>query len=161
MRPATSALPWPGLGVSTALALPPGMSASEMVLAVGRDSPASELIDAGAALIQALDAAAAGPDTAFWLWFRDVCDWRLMLAEGRLLRYGSRIAQDRIRKTMSETGEYAPLTPAHVGVGRADAPSVKAIRSALWTGPGIHGVRIRDNVLNGVRVKRAYVYRVA
>ncbi|MDX1393277.1 MAG: hypothetical protein R3195_02755 [Gemmatimonadota bacterium] len=125
------------------------------------DAPARELVDAGAALITALDAAGASPDVAFWLWFANAGEWRLLLAEGRLLQYGSRIALSRIRRMLTGDGEYEPLSPDLIGVSDGDAPAVKVLRSALWTGPGIHDLRIRDNVLNGVRVRRAYVYRIA
>jgi len=77
------------------------MSSSDTVLIGGADAPPQELVDAGAALIRALDAAAAGPDVAFWLRFQDAGDWRLLLAEGRLLRHGLRVAQDRIRRLLS------------------------------------------------------------
>jgi hypothetical protein len=136
------------------------MSSRDTVLTGEADAPPRELVDAGAALIQALDAAAAGPDVAFWLRFPDGADWRLLLAEGRLLRHGSRVAQDRIRRLLSIVEDCSPLSPDLIGVSRGEAPAVRVLRSALWTGPGIHGVRIRDNVLNGVRVRRAYVYRV-
>ena len=125
------------------------------------EAPAPELVDAGAALIAALDAAGAGPDVAFWLWFRDVDDWRLLLAEGRLLQHGSRIAYGRIRRMLADPDSDLSLEPDLVGVATGEAPAVAVLRSAISTGPGIHDVRIRDNVLNGVRVRRAYVYRIA
>ena len=124
-------------------------------------APPRELVDSGIALIAALDAAAAGPDVAFWLWFPKVEAWRLLLAEGRLLQHGSRIALSRIGRMLSGNADFEPLTPDVVGVSTGDAPVVRVLRSALWTGPGIHDLRIRDNVLNGVRVRRAYVYRIA
>jgi hypothetical protein len=130
----------------------------------GRESnPAkltAELVDAGESLVGALDAAGAGPDTAFWLWFRDVSGWRLVLDGGRLVKHGSKIAQSRIRRLLDESDRFDPLTMSHVGVAKRRARVVQTLRSALRTGPGIHGVRIHDNVLNGVRVQSAYVYRI-
>ncbi len=121
---------------------------------------AAGLVEAGASLLEALDAAGAAPDTAFWLRFRDVDDWRLVLGGGRLVRHGPRIAHSRIRRILAESARFDPLTMQLIGVAKPDAQVVRILRSALRTGPGIHGVRIRDNVLNGVRVQEAYVYRV-
>jgi hypothetical protein len=118
------------------------------------------LIEAGESLVRALDAAGAGPESAFWLWFRDVADWRLVLGGGPLAQYGSKIGQSRIRSLLDESDSFDPLTMAQIGVAKPDARVIRIMRSALRTGPGIHGVRIRDNVLNGVRIQRAYIYRI-
>lgn len=120
----------------------------------------AELVDAGESLVSALDAEGAGPETAFWLWFRDVAGWRLVLDGGRLTRHGPRIAQARIRRLLDESDCFAPLSMEHIGVAKRGARVVETLRAALRTGPGLHGVRIHDNILNGVRVQRAYVYRI-
>ncbi len=121
---------------------------------------AAGLVEAGASLLKALDSSEEEPDTAFWLWFRDVGDWRLVLGGGRFIRYGSKIAHSRIHRLLAESTHFDPLTIAQIGVAKRDARVVRILRSAVQTGPGIHGVRIHDNVLNGVRIRRAYIYRV-
>lgn len=120
-----------------------------------------ELVDEGARLVRLLDAERAGPDTAFWLWFRDVGDWRLMLSGGDLMRGGPASARGRVRRHLANRETFRRLSENRVGIARADARSVEVIEGAVQTGPGIHGVRIPDNVFNGVRLRGAYVYRVA
>lgn len=127
----------------------------------GSEELPAELTAAGESLLHALDAAGAGPDMAFWLWFRDIAEWRLVLGGGRLVRHGPQIAQSRIRRLLAESPRFDPLTMALIGIPRRGARVTETMRSALRTGPGIHGVRLHDNVLNGVRVQRAYIYRIA
>ncbi|MDX1578230.1 MAG: hypothetical protein R3266_07085 [Gemmatimonadota bacterium] len=111
-------------------------------------------------LIETLDAAGRGPDAAFWLWFPDVEDWRLMFAGGPLFEGGAKAAHRRLRETVQQLGRPGGLQLKHLGVAKEDARSVALIREAVYTGPGIHGIRIRDNVIGGRRIRRAYVYRV-
>lgn len=121
--------------------------------------PTPELIAAGEALVRALDARGLAPGVAFWLWFRDVRDWRLVLAGGTLAEAGAREALVTIREILREQEDTRALTPLDVGVKDEDHRAVRAVRTAISTGPGIHGVRIRDNTVAGIRLQRAFVYR--
>lgn len=111
-------------------------------------------------LLETLDAQGHGPDTAFWIWFRDVEDWRLMFSGGDLLRYGHKAAKRRAESVLAELAGTVDLAPEQIGVAREGAKSVALIEQAIQTGPGIHGIRIKNNVVGGQRIRRAYVYRV-
>lgn len=117
------------------------------------------LIAAGEAVIRALDAARLPPDTAFWMWFRDVQGWRLVISGGPLARHAPAVARRGVVKVLSEADPSPPLDLDLIGVMSPDAPPVAAIRRGLATGPGFHGIRLRNNTLGGVVIPAAYVYR--
>ncbi len=125
---------------------------------VGTELP-DALIEAGEALIRALDDAGLGPDTAFWMWFRDVKGWRLVLSGGPLSGLGPKAAHRRVREILPGTPAARSLDPELVGVAGPQAASVAAIRDGVTTGPGFHGIRVRNNTLGGVVIPAAYVYR--
>lgn len=118
-----------------------------------------ELVAAGEALVRALDESGVSPDTAFWMWFRDVEGWRLVLSGGGLARSAPRSATARVRALVGRTSGMDALEPAWVGVAAPEAASVSAIRAGLATGPGFHGIRLRNNTVRGVVIPAAYVYR--
>jgi len=118
------------------------------------------LVADGVQLLERLNEALAGPDTAFWLWFRDVAGHRLVLSGGELFRYGAQAARRRVRVALEEAPAVEHLTQDLVGIAKPDARSVQVIENAVSTGPGIHDVRIRNNLVNGVTIRGAYVYRV-
>lgn len=121
--------------------------------------PAPELIAAGEALVRALDERGLGPHVAFWLWFRDVRDWRIVLAGGALTEGGLHEARVAVREVLREGTATRALTPLDVGVKEEDHRAVQAVRTVISTGPGIHGIHIRDNTVAGIRLQRAFVYR--
>lgn len=124
------------------------------------DLPAG-LIAAGEAVVRALDAAGIPPDTAFWMWFRDVKGWRLVISGGPLARHQVAIARRGVEKVLSEADPPPPLDPELIGVLSPEAPPVAAIRQGVATGPGFHGIRLRNNALGGVVIPAAYVYRAS
>ena len=40
-----------------------------------------------------------------------------------------------------------------------DAPVVALLRTAIRTGPGISGIRFKNNVIDGTLIEDAYIYR--
>jgi len=117
------------------------------------------LIAAGKTVVRVLDASGLAPDTAFWMWFRDVAGWRLVLSGGPFARLDAAAAKRRVETALAGTDPPPPLDPALIGVLSPDAASVAAIRRGLATGPGFHGIRLRNNTLAGVTIPAAYVYR--
>jgi len=119
----------------------------------------SGLIAAGETVVRVLDAAGLPPDTAFWMWFRDVKGWRLVLSGGPLARLVPKAAMARVRKALDDADAAPGFDPDLIGVMSPDAAPVAAIRGGLATGPGFHGIRLRNNRLAGVVIPGAYVYR--
>jgi len=120
-----------------------------------------ELIQEGAALVSGLDKAGEGPDAALWFYFTDMGVWKLLLAEVEVGPTGPRDVYRTIQKTLhSLRNEITHLSLEDVAVAKPDAPLIRLLRQAIATGPGIGGYRFTRNVINGVPIEDAYIYRL-
>jgi hypothetical protein len=121
-----------------------------------------ERIEAGKALLVELEKKGVQPDAAFWLYNPEVADWKLVLAEVKVPKTGPRDVYRQVQKIIdqlpSEWQESISLDL--VALTSPDAPLVRLLRKAIRTGPGITGIRFTNNVIDGVIVEDAYIYRV-
>ena len=121
-----------------------------------------QLIQEGAELLQALDKAGLAPDAAFWFYFSDVNAWELVLAELMVGPRGPREVYKQIQRTLGALSDkIKTLSLADVVVAKPDAPIVSVLERAVRTGPGIGGIRFSQNVIDGVLIEDAYIYRLA
>jgi len=120
-----------------------------------------ELIKEGATLVAGLDQAGESPDAALWFYFPEIGAWKLLLAEVKVGPTGPRDVYRTIQKTLHSLREQVThLSLEDVAVAKPDAPLIKLLRQALATGPGINGIRFTRNVINGVPIEDAYIYRL-
>ncbi len=121
-----------------------------------------ELIQEGAELLNALDAAGLSPDAAFWFYFSDINAWKLVLAEVKVGPQGPREVYKQIQRTLGALSDkIKTLSLDDVAVAKPDAPVVSVLKRAVRTGPGIGGIRFSQNVIDGVLIEDAYIYRLA
>jgi hypothetical protein len=121
-----------------------------------------QLIQEGADLVQALDAAGLAPDAAFWFYFPDINAWKLVLAEMKVGPQGPREVYKQIQRTLGALSDrIKTLSLDDVAVAKPDAPVVSVLKKALRTGPGIGGIRFSQNIIDGVLIEDAYIYRLA
>jgi len=120
-----------------------------------------EMIDAGTALLRKLDRKGVQPDAAFWFYFPDIQQWKLVLAEEKLGRVGPRETYKQIQEVLSRfRRELKALSLDNITLAKPDAPIVALLRVAIRTGPEISGIRFTNNVINGMVVEDAYIYRL-
>lgn len=119
-----------------------------------------ELIEAGAKLVRKLDERGLAPDAAFWLYFPELQAWKLVLAEVKVAQLGPRKVYREVQETLTGTPELHELTLDDVSIAKPDAPMVALLRTAIHTGPGISGIRFKNNVINGHMIEDAYIYRL-
>jgi len=121
-----------------------------------------EMIEAGAALLRKLDSSGVQPNAAFWFYFPDVQQWKLVLAEIKLGESGPRQIYKKIQEVISaDQTEMQDLALDDITLAKPDAPIVGLMRLAIRTGPGISGIRFTNNVINGTVIEDAYIYRLA
>lgn len=121
-----------------------------------------QLVEEGAALIQALDAADMSPDAAFWFYMPDIKAWKLVLAEIKVGSQGPREIYKQIQRVLSSLSKEArALALEDIALAKPDAPVVSVLRKAVRTGPGISGIRFSQNIIDGVLIEDAYIYRLA
>jgi hypothetical protein len=119
-----------------------------------------ELIAAGEHLVRRMDETGLRPDAAFWLHDPESGTWSLVLAEMKVKTGGARSFYATLRSELADAPEIGTLTIADITAVPPDHPLVRLLRSALTTGPGISGIRFSNNVINGILVDDAYVYRL-
>jgi hypothetical protein len=121
-----------------------------------------ELIDAGATLVQKLDERGLAPDAAFWLFSPEDQTWKLLLSEVKLAQKGPKAAYSEIQKLLKTyASEFANLRLDDLVLEKPDARIVELIRKAVRTGPGVSGIRFKNNVIDGTLIDDAYIYRAA
>jgi hypothetical protein len=120
-----------------------------------------EMIESGANLVSKLDQRGVQPDAAFWFFFPDIQQWRLVLAEVKLGDEGPRGIYRKIQNVLSQfKEEFNNLSLDSVTLAKPDAPIVALLRGAIRTGPAMSGIRFTNNVIDGVVVEDAYIYRL-
>jgi hypothetical protein len=136
----------------------------ERRLAVGEETMVAvaltdEMIGAGGALVRKLDERGLRPDDAFWLYSSDTERWKLVIAEVRFGKQGPRETYKQIQNAIAAL-DNEPIALASVTLARPDAPLVASLRSAVRTRPGIDGIRVTNDVINGLVIEDAYIYRL-
>lgn len=121
-----------------------------------------ELIDAGARLVKKLDERGLAPDAAFWLYSPEKQAWKLLLVEAKLVKEGPRAAYSEVQKILGRYAEeFGDLRLDDLVLEKPDARIVELIRKVVRTGPGLTGIRFKENVVDGTLIDDAYIYRMA
>jgi hypothetical protein len=121
-----------------------------------------QLIEEGAELLQALDVSGLTPDAAFWFYFSDINAWKLILAEMRVGPDGPREVYKQVQRTLDALSDtIKSFSLADVVVAKPDAPVVSVLKRALRVERNAGGVRFSQNVIDGVLIEDAYIYRLA
>ncbi len=117
-----------------------------------------KLIADGRSFVQALDNAGVVSSAALWLWRPTENAWRYVLA--------SPLVQKGTDMPVKIAAVLATM-PAGFAVDRNNLllfepqdPTIQTLHKAIQTGPGISAMRMSGNVINGVRIDDAYVYRL-
>jgi len=120
----------------------------------------TELISEGRTLLEGLDKEGAPPDAALWFYFPAPREWKLLL-EVRLGPEGQRGLNRKIQKTLSGSGQrIATLKLEDIMLASPDAPMIRVLRGVVSTESEIVGLRFTRNVINGIFVEDAYIYRL-
>lgn len=129
-------------------------------LLVGRQLT-PEMIAVGKSLVAVLDKRGVTVKGAFWVLLPDNDAWRLMIASPEVRQLGPKAVYRKIYSAL------AKLPPGMAVVGLKDitvveekAPLYTSLRSAMPTDPGISGVRVSREYVNGHLIEEAYLYRV-
>jgi hypothetical protein len=120
-----------------------------------------EMIDTGAILVRKLDERGLPPDAAFWLYFPDEAQWRLVISEVDVGDIGPKKIYRKIQKILAEsTDEITAISLDDVALAKPDTALIALLKLAMKTGPGIAGVRLKNNVINGTLIEDSYIYRL-
>lgn len=112
-------------------------------------------------LIRKLDNSKIPPHSAFWYYFTETSEWKLVIAMKEVGTTGPKKIYHKIQMMLNygklgfETIELDDIT-----LVKPDAPIVVLLRKIVRTGPVITGIRITHNFVNGKMIEDAYIYRL-
>ncbi len=116
----------------------------------------SEMVEAGALLTQKLDDIGVSPVAAFWHFYPEVNEWRLVFASPDVATKGARVMYGKILHAIDDLGEKAAATPLTTVVAMDDRVElIRLLREAVPTGAGLHRVRFSGSSIKGRFVEDA------
>ena len=124
------------------------------------ESLSCSMMNAGAKLIERLDAKHSEIKSAFWLYFSEDKTWKLIIASPLVDTLGPREFYKKVvdaNSTASEEEEVISLND--IGVTSTTHHVVHLLRSAIGTDGGISGIRFSRNTINGHFIEDSYIYR--
>ena len=120
-----------------------------------------ESIDSGKQLLRELDKANIKVDAAFWFFFSDDSDWKLVFSLPQEIKNGQKKAYLVIQKVYARIGGNLPgLDINDVLLMMEDNPLVNILKIMIRTGPEISEIRLTQNVINGTLIEDAVIYRL-
>ena len=126
-----------------------------------KDTLNTEMIDAGQALIQRLDANKKDISAAIWLYFTEAHQWRLMLATPIVKEKGPLSGYKMIQSVLRRYNDEFPLLDLDdITVVAPDDRVLEPFRIALKKS-GTAGIRLSRTALAGRYIDDAYIYRAA
>lgn len=117
-------------------------------------------VQAGRELVHALDSREISVPAALWWYLADSGDWRLLLAMPLADKEGPLAAYREIDLVLRSPDLSNELALDDISVISPGDPLVRTLGKAIATGPGLAGVRFRQNVINGLLVEDAFIYRL-
>ena len=117
-------------------------------------------LEAGAALVRALDDDGWNPSAALWFYLPDDGLWRLIVTLPQGVAMRQQDAYRRLAEILESGGLSKMLSTDDIGLARPDDQMVALLARAISTGPGISGIRFTHNTINNVLIEDAYIYRL-
>jgi hypothetical protein len=125
------------------------------------DSLTDAMIEAGEKLTRFLDSVGFPVSASFWLYLPELKVWRLTIASPLVSQYGPKEAYKKIHQAILSAPADLPIIPTeHIRLVPREHPLVSLLRKVVTTGKSLSGVRFSENVINGVLIPDAYLYRV-
>ncbi len=117
-----------------------------------------QMVSSGANLVKALDDMGAEVSAAFWSYFSEVDDWKLIISMPK--KKGQKEGYESIQKALHNEKYPVDIRIDQVGVVNPKAPIIGLLRTVISTGPGISNIRFSNNVINGTLIEDVHIYRI-
>jgi len=125
------------------------------------DALTEAMIQAGEQLIRTLHSAGFPVKAAFWWYLADSKVWRLFIASRVVSESGATEAYRQIHNIVDRIpSDEAKIRMNDVTVIEDDSPMVSLLRTAVRPTRKASGIRLFQNVINGVMIDDAYIYQL-
>ncbi|HEV7395035.1 MAG TPA: hypothetical protein VGN86_00880 [Pyrinomonadaceae bacterium] len=120
------------------------------------------MISSGADLTGMLDEAHLDITASLWLYVPESGSWRFVIGSPQTETRGPRWVYKKIQTVLSKMPEGRPkVSLKDISVVDSSDPLISHLKVTVRTGMSIPGIRLSDNVINGITIDEAYVYRVS
>jgi hypothetical protein len=119
-----------------------------------------KLIRSGEDLLKQLDNEKIRVDAALWFYFPEAQKWKLLISLPDATQNWPKEAYETVQKVLGKMSENYSLSLDDVTVVLPESSLIETLTKAINTGPGIHGIRFTNNVINGQLIEDAYIYRL-
>jgi hypothetical protein len=116
-------------------------------------------ITGGERVLQILDRASFKVSVALWLYSSEFEAWRLNIASPLVDTEGPKEAYIRLLSALRAADPDLTANLTITLVSPKD-PLMRALRRTFGTASSVHGMRLGNNVIDGLFVEQAYVYRI-
>lgn len=115
---------------------------------------------AGEALLSKLDEIEFDVKAALWFYVQDSEEWRLIIASPIVDKDGSKKAYEKVQLQLQELNGRYELSLRNISLVSPGDKLIKALESVIRTGKSISHIRFTRNVINGLFIEDAYIYRL-
>jgi hypothetical protein len=117
-------------------------------------------IKAGEALLSKLDEIEFDVKAALWFYVQDSEEWRLIIASPIVDKDGPKKAYEKVQLQLQGLNGRYELSLRNISLVSPGDKLIKALESVIRTGKSISHIRFTRNVINGLFIEDAYIYRL-
>lgn len=118
-------------------------------------------ISDGKILIKNLEKSGFKVRSAFWLYVSELGEWSLFLASDYVDEYGQKKAYEFIQNELSKASSPISIYLSSINAVKVNDDMVNLLKVLIKTGPNdLNEMRFTQNVINGVMIEDAFIYRI-
>ena len=98
---------------------------------------------------------------SLWFYISEINAWRLIIGTPGVRANGPKEAYEKIQSVVASIPDtQAKISLKDITVVDTDSDPLISLLRTLFQLPGVNGIRFSDNVINGVLIEDAYLYRI-
>lgn len=127
-----------------------------------KESISREMISAGERLARYLVESDVPIDALLWLYVPESNAWSFLVASPEVKTNGPKSVYQKLRSSIEQmpANDEEGVAWDDIVVVDSNDPMIKLLRQAITTGQAISGIRFSRNVVNGVLIEDAYIYKL-
>lgn len=126
-----------------------------------KEALSRELIDAGKRLTLLLDEKGFAVTAALWFFRVESGSWRFVIASPVVDSKGPKESYKRVQNILASTNDGdLVLGLKDISLVSPSDPLISLLKRAMKTGKGVSGIRFSGNLINGIPIEDAYIYRL-
>lgn len=114
---------------------------------------------AGEALLSKLDEIEFNVKAALWFYVQDSEEWRLIIASPTVDKDGPKKAYEKVQSQLQKLNGHG-LSLRNISLVSPGDKLIKALKSVFKPDKAISPIRFTRNVIDGIFIEDAYIYRL-